>query len=84
MKIDQVVTLANDKDYLLLLESENTEERYFLSVLLKDNEPTQEYAVLKEVIQDGEMYCQKINNPVVLNQLLEDYQVQYNEMYKAD
>ena len=82
MKIDQVVTLANNTNYLLLLESENTEDKYFLSVLLDEmKEPTQNYAVLKEIVKNGKIYCQKINNPIVLNQLLEDYQLQYNDMY---
>lgn len=83
MNIDQVITLANNKNYLLLLKSEMTDDNYFLAVLLdENNEPTNVYAVLKEVIKNGEIYSQKINNPLVLNQLLEDYKEQYNEKYE--
>ncbi len=82
MRVDEVVTLANNKNYLLLLNSELTEENYFLSVLLDSNgEPTNDYAVLKEIVKDGKTYCQKINNPVILNELIEDYKIQYNDEY---
>lgn len=83
MKIDTVVTLANGKNYLLLLDDDFMNEDYFLSVLLdSNNEPTDEYAVLKEINKDGEIYTQKINNPVILSQLLADYQVQYQDEYE--
>lgn len=83
MKVDEVVTLANNKNYLLLLNSELTEENYFLSVLLDSNgEPTDDYAVLKEIVKDGKTYCQKINNPTILNELIEDYKIQYNDEYE--
>lgn len=84
MKVDEVVTLANNKNYLLLLNSELTEENYFLSVLLDPNgEPTNDYAVLKEIVKDGQTYCQKINDPTILNELIEDYKIQYNDEYEA-
>ena len=83
MKVDEVVTLANNKNYLLLLNSELTEENYFLSVLLDSNgEPTDDYAVLKEIVKDGKTYCQKINNPAILSELIEDYKIQYNDEYE--
>ncbi|MBQ9071541.1 MAG: hypothetical protein IJY25_00080 [Bacilli bacterium] len=83
MKVDTVITLANNKNYLLLLETDLQGEDYFLSVLLdENNEPTQEYAVLKEINQNGEVYSQKINNPLILNQLLEDYRIQYEDDYE--
>lgn len=83
MKVDTVITLANGKNYLLLLEDDFMEEDYFLSVLLdSNNEPTDEYAVLKEITKDGETYTQKINNPIILNQLLDDYRIQYQDEYE--
>ena len=82
MKVDTVVTLANGKNYLLLLEDDFMEEDYFLSVGLDaNNEPNGDYVVLKEIYKDGDTYAQKINNPVILNQLLEDYRLQYEDEY---
>ena len=82
MKVDTVVTLANNKEYLLLLESKLVGEDYFLAVLLDSRgEPTVDYAVLKKVIKDGEEYAQKINNVEILKELLEDYGEQYADLY---
>jgi hypothetical protein len=84
MKVDNVITLSNGKNYLLLLEDDFMEEDYFLSVLLDEkNEPTNEYAVFKEVKKNGETFVKKENNPTVLNQLLEDYRIQYEDDYTS-
>jgi hypothetical protein len=83
MKVDEIISLANGKNYLLLLNSSLSEENYFLSVLLDDKEePTSTYAVLKEVIKDGETYVQKIDDVNILNDLLKDYQLQYDDEYE--
>ena len=83
MEVDTVVTLMDGKKYLLLLEDEYMDEEYFLSVLLNDkDEPTNEYAVLKEILRDGKVYTQKIKNPFVLSKLLEDYRIQYEDEYE--
>ncbi len=84
MKVDNVITLSNGKNYLLLLEDDFMEEDYFLSVLLDEkNEPTNEYAVFKEVKKNGETFVKKENNPTVLNPLLEDYRIQYEDDYTS-
>lgn len=84
MKIDQVISLANGKRYLLLLNSELQEDIYFLAVGIDDNdEPTKEYVVLKEIKKDGEVYSQRINNPILINQLIADYQNQFDDEYGA-
>lgn len=83
MKIDTIITLKNDKKYLLLLESELDLEGYFLAVQLDDkNEPTSNYAVLEEVKKDNRMFVKKIDDPLILNQLLEDYKIQYEEQFE--
>ncbi len=82
MKTDTVVTLENGKNYLLLLEDDYMDEDYFLSVRLdENNEATDEYIVLKSIEKNGETYAQKINNPIILSQLLEDYSNQYYDDY---
>lgn len=81
MKVDTVITLNDNKKYLLLLESELELEGYFLAVLLDEkDEPTNVYAVLKEVEKDGKTYVKKENDPIIENQLLEDYRNQYEDI----
>lgn len=80
MKVDTVITLANNKNYLLLLEDDFMDEDYFLAVLLdENNEPTNKYAVLKELKKQGETYIQKVTDPEVLSHLLNDFKTQYED-----
>jgi len=82
MKVDTVVTLDDGKKYLLLLQDELMEDDYFLSVLLnEENEPTNEYIVLKQIINEDGIYTQKIKNPIILSELLNDYKMQYESEY---
>ena len=84
MEVDTVVTLADGKKYLLLLEDDYMEEDYFLSVLLNDkDEPTDEYILLKEIIKDGKVYSQRVKDPVILSELLKDYRLQYEDEYET-
>lgn len=85
MKIDTVITLKDNKKYLLLLESDLDLEGYFLAVALDEKEePTNNYAVFQEVEKDGKTFVKKIDDPLVLNQLLEDYKLQYQEQYEEE
>ncbi len=82
MREDTVITINNGKKYLLLLESEDTTESYFLAVLLDEKEePTNNYAVLEEVEKEGKTFIRRVSDPIILNQLLADYKSQYNDLY---
>ena len=81
MKIDNIISLENGKDYGLLLESVIDDVRYFLAVLVdKEEKPLDVYMVLEEVVEDDETYVQKINDPLILNQLMEDYSLQLEDL----
>lgn len=81
MKIDDIISLENGKDYGLLLESVIDDVKYFLAVLVdKEEKPLDEYIVLEEVVEDDETYVQKINDPLILNQLMEDYSLQLEDL----
>lgn len=83
MKIDTKITLKDGKKYLLLMESDLELEGYFLAVVLDaKDEFTNNYAVLQRVLKDGKEFSKKINDPVILNKLLEDYQIQYFDQYE--
>ncbi len=82
MKTDTVIELKDNNSYLLLLESELDAEAYFLANQLDaNNEPTNNYAVIQEVRKDNKTFAKKIDDPIILNKLLEDYRLQYEELY---
>jgi len=81
MNVDEMVTLANGKSYGLLLDAELNKNMYFLAVLLNDKEePTNEFIVLKEIEENGQLLVSEEKDPLILNKLLEDYREQMEDM----
>jgi len=80
MQENTVITLGSGKKYGILLESETMDD-YFLAVLLDEKEePTSTYTVLKKVIKDNQEFIKKIDDPLILNSLLDDFREQYEEL----
>ena len=82
MKVNDCINLENGKNYLLLMESTIDNTKYFLSVgINKDEQPTNEYLVLQEVIENNEEYVIPINNPVILSNLINEFKQDYDDEY---
>lgn len=61
MTVDSVITLDNDVNCLLLEKVTHENENYFLSVVLnEDEEPSDEYVIFKEIIEDNENYVEAV------------------------
>ena len=82
MKVNDCINLENGKSYLLLMESTIDNTKYFLSVGINaQEEPTNEYLVLQEVIENDEEYVIPINNPVILSNLINEFKQDYDDEY---
>lgn len=80
MKPNEIIDLENNTSYLLLLDNEIDNESYFLAVRLeKDDTPTQDYIVLKEINENNESYIQKVNDPFILSKLITEYYLDLEE-----
>lgn len=80
MKPNEIIDLENNTSYLLLLNSEIDNESYFLAVRLeKDDTPTQDYIILKEINENNESYIQKVNDPFILSKLITEYYLDLEE-----
>lgn len=63
MTVDSVITLDNDVNCLLLEKVTHENENYFLSVVLnEDEEPSDEYVIFKEIIEDNENYVEAVSD----------------------
>ena len=81
MEVNSIITLANSKKYGLLLESELNNNIYFLAVELDSNEqPTNQYKVLKKITKEGKVFTVEEKEPLILNELLEDFALQNDEI----
>lgn len=82
MKVDEIIDLENGTSYLLLLDSLIDNIKYFLAVELDESEePTKNYIVLKEIVEDNDTYIQKETDPIILSKLIQDYSLDYEEDY---
>ena len=80
MKIDSVITLENDVNCLLLEKVNYNNDNYFLTVVLDDNEePSDEYIVLKEIIEDGQNYVMRVTDENVLAELIKLFTKSFGE-----
>lgn len=81
MKVNSVITL-DDKFKCLLLDKTNFENsNYYLAVALdENNQPIEDYAVLKESIENNEIYVEKEEDANVLSQLLVTFTKNFNRL----
>lgn len=72
MTVDSVITLENDVNCLLLEKANYENNNYFLAVVLnQEEEPSEEYAILKEIIENGETFIEKVTDPNLVMSLLQ-------------
>ncbi len=70
MVADSVITLENDVNCLLLEKVTYNDNNYFMSVVLnEDEEPSDEYVVFKEIIEDGQSFVEKVEDGNLLAEL---------------
>lgn len=63
MEINDVLTLNENEEYLILDMAELNNETYLYSVLIDENDmPTKEYAYLKKTEEDGEIYVEEVED----------------------
>lgn len=80
MEVDNIITLADGKEYGLLLESDLNNNTYFLAVQLdKTEQPTNKYKVLKKIEKEGKTFVVEETDPIILNSLLEDFSLQADD-----
>ena len=74
MIMDEVITLSDDSIYGLLLESKIDDQNYFLAVELdKDENPLNNFKVLKEIKENNKMLVIEETDPFMLNMLVNKY-----------
>lgn len=81
MQVDDVIVLDNDAKCLLIEKAALENVNYFLAIVLDDEEkPTEESIVLKESIEDGDTYVEKVSNENTLKVLLEKFSKKAEEL----
>lgn len=74
MNVDTVITLDNNLNCLLLEKANLENSNYFLSVVLnEEEEPSDEYVIFKEILENGEKYVEKVEDQTLLAELLKQF-----------
>ena len=84
MGVDDIITLDDGKEYILLLESVDGADTYFLAVEAVNNEPTDHYEVFKQVLENDEYSVEEVENQELLEKLLDDFEDKFDQESEED
>ena len=80
MKVDSVITLENDVNCLLLEKVEYENNNYFMAVVLnEEEEPSDEYVIFKEIIENNENYDEKVEDAELFSSLIQLFTTKIDE-----
>lgn len=77
MNVDEVITLEDGKEYVLLLDSMIDGSRYFLAVEVVNNVPTENYELFREVIEGADISVEQVEDTTIQEKLIEDFDNQF-------
>lgn len=80
MGIDEVITLEDGKEYVLLLTSNLEGSKYFLAAEVINNEPSENYEIFKELIVNNEFSVEQVLDKELTEKLMEDFEEQFDKM----
>ena len=81
MEEEEIITLEDNKDYLVLLENTLVEGDYMLAVELDKNEEyTKNFKVFKKEIEEDNEYVEEVDDEELLSKLLVDFELQYKDL----
>lgn len=81
MKVDTVITLENNENCLLLEKAVYENNNYFLSVILNElEEPSEDYIILKEIVNEGEKFVERVTNDDLISELLKLFSQNFNKL----
>lgn len=81
MGVDEIITLDDGRQYILLSQVLINDEKYFLAVQAVNELPTKNYTLYKEIIEDGQLAVEEIENEDLVYQLVMALEKQYDEKY---
>ena len=81
MRVDSVITLNNDVNCLLLDKVTYEKNNYFMAVVLnEEEEPSDEYVIFKEIIENDSKYVEKVEDENILMELLKLFTKSFGDM----
>lgn len=80
MEKDTIITLEDNEKFVLLDKVELENANYFLALkLTEDEQPTKEYEIFEEEIEDGDSYMSIVEDPTLKEALMVNFTLNYEE-----
>ena len=80
MEKDTIITLEDNEKFLLLDKVELENANYFLALKLTDDEqPTKQYEIFEEEIEDGDSYMSIVEDKNIKEALMVNFTLYYEE-----
>ena len=80
MEVDTIITLEDNEKFVLLDKVELENANYFLALkLTEDEEPTKQYEIFEEEIEDGESYMSIVEDATLKETLMVNFTLNYHE-----
>ena len=80
MGIDEVITLEDGSEYILLLSTEKDDSKYFLASKYVNEAPTDSYNLFKELVVDNEFAVEPVSHETLKAKLIEEFENQVDAM----
>lgn len=80
MGIDEIITLEDGSEYILLLSTEVDGAKYFLASKYVNEAPTDSYELFKELVIDNEFAVEQVEDKALEAKLIEDFESQVDLM----
>ena len=79
MSVDEIITLDDNKEYILLSQTNVDNSKYFLAVEAINNEPSEQFKIFKEIIDNNQLYIEEVNDKEMINNLIDAFEESYDE-----
>lgn len=80
MGIDEVITLEDGSEYILLLSTEKDGSKYFLASKYVNDSPTDSYDLFKELVVDNEFAVEPVSDETLKAKLIEEFENQVDAL----
>lgn len=80
MEKDTIITLEDNEKFVLLDKVELENANYFLALkLTNDEQPTKDYEIFEEEVEDGESYMTIVEDQTLKDALMVNFTLNYQE-----
>ena len=79
MSVDEIITLEDNSEYVLLSESIRDGFKYFLASQLINSAPSDNYVIFKEIKVNNELSVEIVHDVKLQDLLIEDYEDKFDE-----